>query len=360
MGNKQMKAKYKPRLNTEHRVKLETVIPLSTPYLIYLDPSDLCNFKCPWCPTGDRKLVDTYRKSQLMDWELYKKIIDDLCTMPEPIKTLRLYKNGEPLLNPRIADMVAYAKTSGRFGQIDTTTNSSLLTQRLSDSLIGVGLNKIFISVPRNYDSPYRWRIRYFYEASRGKCKVSLKLISEEDMSDREKQMFLDDFGDISDQIFIENLAECWPEYAIPEVNKTVGLFGQELEDIKVCSYIFYGLVINSNGTVSLCCQDWKHHLIVGDLKKERFADIWNGEKLKAYQILHLEGKRDEMPMCASCGQLRYGKPDNIDGAREKLLEKFTYPIYPVRCDCGYIGMRDDCKQGECPNCGKRVMREKL
>ena len=32
---------------------------------------------------------------------------------------------------------------------------------------------------------------------------------------------------------------------------------------------------------------------------------------------------------------------------------------YPVVCDCGYFGMREDCSHGECPNCGGRVKREK-
>ena len=319
-----MNATYKPRLNTENRVKLETVIPLDTPYLIYLDPSDLCNYKCPWCPTGDRKLVDKYRKSQIMEWDLYRRIIDDLCTMPAPIKTLRLYKNGEPLMNPRFADMVRYAKESGRFEKVDTTTNGSLLHPFLNADIISAGLDAIFISVPGKYTRWYVWNVADFYKQSRGCCKVNLKLINEGNMTEDDKQKFMDDFGNISDQIFIENLAECWPEHTIPNVNKKVGLFGQELEDIKVCSYIFYGLVINSNGTVSLCCQDWKHKLIVGDLKTEKFTDIWNGEKLKGYQRMHLEGRRGELPMCASCGQLRWGKPDNIDKYTKELLEKIS------------------------------------
>jgi hypothetical protein len=31
---------------------------------------------------------------------------------------------------------------------------------------------------------------------------------------------------------------------------------------------------------------------------------------------------------------------------------------YPVTCDCGFFGMRFDCRRGECPNCKARVTRE--
>ena len=41
-----MKAKIKPRIDLENRTKIETVIPLSVPFVIFVDPSDLCNFRC--------------------------------------------------------------------------------------------------------------------------------------------------------------------------------------------------------------------------------------------------------------------------------------------------------------------------
>lgn len=53
-----MKAKIKSKLNLQDRVPLQDVIPLETPYLIYLDPSSACNFKCQFCPTGHTSLVE--------------------------------------------------------------------------------------------------------------------------------------------------------------------------------------------------------------------------------------------------------------------------------------------------------------
>ena len=90
-----MKAELKPRINLENRTRLEEVIPLSTPMILFVDPSSACNFQCTFCPTGDRELIkSTGRWQGHMDFDLYKKIIDDLKEFDKPLKVLRLYKEG--------------------------------------------------------------------------------------------------------------------------------------------------------------------------------------------------------------------------------------------------------------------------
>lgn len=71
-----MKAEIKPRIDLKNRTKLEEVIPLKTPFIINIDPSDRCNFQCKFCPTGDRELMKKTpgRNHGLMDFELYKKV----------------------------------------------------------------------------------------------------------------------------------------------------------------------------------------------------------------------------------------------------------------------------------------------
>jgi len=315
-----VKAEIKPRINFEGRTRLETVIPLSTPYLIFLDPSDVCNASCGWCPTGSGEALK-HKKPQFMDFDLYQKIIDDLCAMPEPIKTLRLYKDGEPLLNPRLPDMIRDAKETGRFGQVDTTTNGSLLRPTLNIQLIAAGLDKIFVSVPQQYTPAYVKNVKHFYDISRGSCEVYVKIIGDT-MTEHEKTKFMSDFGDISDRIFIENIAPCWPEFEAGDVNLGEGIYGQPITSIKVCPYPFYSLSINSDGSVSVCFLDWAHRLILGNLSEQSFESIWNGEKLKLVRLLHLHGQRAEMVICAKCGQLTHGAPDNIDAYAEEIIAR--------------------------------------
>ncbi len=333
-----MKAKIKPRIELENRTKLEEVIPIDVPFLVFIDPSDICNFQCKFCPTGNRELIKKIkRNSRLMDFDLFKKIVNDLCEFEKPVKVLRLYKDGEPLLNPNFADMVRYAKERGCALQVDTTTNGSLLSPQKNVELIEAGLDKIHISLEGLSEEYYKnfsgyklnfnklvENIRHFYEHKKG-CIVSLKIVGDH-LSVEEKDRFFNIFGDIADNIYIEHVAPCWPKFEMHEVvpNQEVGIYGQAIKEVTVCPYIFYSLSVNSDGTVSLCFLDWSRKLIVGDVKTESFKNIWNGEALQNYRKIHLMKKRKDHPICANCGQLSHCLPDDIDRYAEKLLQKIT------------------------------------
>ena len=58
-----------------------------------------------------------------------------------------MYKDGEPFLNKRFADMVAYAKKSGDVDYIDTTTNGTFLSPDRVGPVLEAGIDKINISV---------------------------------------------------------------------------------------------------------------------------------------------------------------------------------------------------------------------
>jgi MoaA/NifB/PqqE/SkfB family radical SAM enzyme len=312
-----MTATITPRITQEGRTPLETVIPLATPYLVFLDPSDVCNARCSFCPTGTGEAWK-HRVPQRMDWKLYKKIIDDLASMPDPIKTLRLYKDGEPMLNPRFASMVKYAKETGRFLQIDTTTNGSVLDKFTQD----LGLDRIFISLPTDFYSTrdiWKARIRRFVRRN-PTCHVHIKIIGDT-LTPYQQEAFIKEFEMICDSLFVEHLAPCWPGYNV-KANKDVGIYGQPIKEVQVCPYIFYSLAINSDGTVSLCFLDWRHHDIVGDLRVQSFSEVWNGSYLKDHRLIHLRKHRWVLPSCATCGQLSYGAPDNIDHYADQILRR--------------------------------------
>lgn len=315
-----MKAEIKPRIELEGRTRLETVIPLATPFVVFLDPSNVCNFTCDFCPTGNSKFnIRKYRKPEIMELGLYKKIIDDLCDMPGKIKVLRLYKDGESLLNPNLAKMIKYAKETGRFKQIDLTTNGSLLTPKRAAGLVVNGLDKVFISVPANYNEEYRDQIRNFY-LHKEQCQIYVKIIGD-GLDEGAKKRFYDDFGNIADAVFIENLMNCWSGFDVQGVNKKIGIYGQPIEEIQACAYCFYSLAINSNGTVSICFLDWSHQNIIGDLNRESFRDVWNGSRLRRFQIKMLTDRK-QFPFCANCQQLKYGAADNLDQYRDEILRR--------------------------------------
>jgi len=328
--------KFKPRIDLIDRNRLENVLPLRTPYVIFIDPSDACNFKCSFCPTGDPGLMKTVgRPLKQMDWALYKKIIDDVCGFSDKVKVIRLYKDGEPLLNANFPKMVKYAKESGCCERVDTTTNASLLSDQLSAKIVEAGLDRINISIEGMNEKQYLdfsgYRIKSFdeivekvacfYTHSKGKCETIVK-INGDALSQDQKDEFVATFGPISDGIWIESVMACWPEFELRDgvrVNQERGIYGQKIEEQDICPYPFYSISVNSDGQVSLCFIDWAKKLVIGDLSKESIIDVWSGKKLRDYRMMFLNRQRYDHDTCGSCGQLSHGCIDNIDEYAEYL-----------------------------------------
>jgi len=332
-----MKAKLEPRINLEGRTPLQNVIPLSTPFIVFMDPSSGCNFRCTFCPTGDRELIkETGRFQGIMSFDLFKKLIDDLALFPQNIKVLRLYKDGEPLLNKRLADMIAYAKGSGHVPYVDTTTNGALIDPSRMGPLIEAGLDKINISVYGMRREQYQaftksdfdfdrfvTNVKWLY-AHKGSCEIVIKVPGEL-ITEAERQQFFDTFGDYCDRIFVENFAPCWPQFDVERrmgVTITQGIYQQPISITDTCPYIFYAMSVNADGLVSACFVDWGRKLIVGDARSQSLPDIWNSPEFNELRLAHLEGKRKENPVCGHCGQLSHCRPDNIDAYRTELIPK--------------------------------------
>lgn len=332
-----MKAKIKPRINLEDRTPLQEVIPLSTPFVLFVDPASTCNFRCTFCPTGDRELIrSTGRWQGQIDFDVYKKVIDDLGEFDRPLKVLRLYKEGEPLLHTRFADMVRYARESGHVEYIDTTTNGYLLSPERVDPILEAGIDRINISVDGMSTEQY-WtftktrvdfdgfvnNLRRLYER-KGKCEICVK-IPGDILSEGDKRRFFETFGNIADRVFIEHFAPCWPAFDVEGrtgMKITDGIYGNAIRNVTVCPYIFYSIAVNTDGTVSLCFLDWARTLTVGDVRLQSLKAIWNGEAMHRNRIAHLQGRRKDDPTCAVCGQLSHCLPDNIDSYAGMLLER--------------------------------------
>ena len=334
-----MKAQVKPRINLEDRTPLETVIPLATPYVLFVDPASACNFRCVFCPTGDLQLIkQTGRFVGAMKYELFQKVVDDLHDFDVPIRVLRLYKDGEPFLNKRLADMVRYAKQSERVNYVDTTTNGSLISAERLGPVLEAGIDRINISVDGMDEATYqattkvKFDFKQFVEnvkwlyANKGNCEVVIKTLSEILTEDQRKEFF-DTFGNYCDRIFVENFAPCWPEFDIEGhtgATITKGLYNQPIKEVDVCSYIFYSMAVNADGLVSSCFQDWERKLVIGDVRTQSLKRIWNSDSMNGLRQSHLEGERRSLDgPCRDCGQLTHCMPSNIDAHREMLLDKF-------------------------------------
>lgn len=320
----------------ENRNKLEEVLPLDTPYSLMLDPCNLCNFKCKFCATQSEKSRNYER--QLMEFDLYKKIIDDICQFPEKLKVLRLSGQGEPLLHPQYIEMIKYAKEKKVADYIETVTNGSRLNPELNQKLVDSGINRIRISIEAvdaqgYYDmagvkidfDKFVENIKDLYNRSNGKTEIYIKTVDAAVDTEEKRKIFYDTFENICHRIFIDNIIPLWSDFEeIFEVfdKKEEGIHGQKIKQVHICPYSFYNLLINSDGDVTVCCADWKRKLVVGNFHKESAIQIWNGTLLREFWKDMLKGKKSEYEMCRKCVLPMYDCNDNIDAFAEQILNR--------------------------------------
>ncbi len=336
-----MKAKYIPRIDIHDRTELKNALPLRTPYVIHIDPCDTCNFRCKFCPSGNLELMKKTkgRVHGPMDIEVYKGIIDSLQEFADPVRVIRLYKEGEPLLNPHFAEMVRYAKASDKVLRVDTTTNASLLTTERSLEIIEAGLDRINISVEGMNAGQYREfsgykldfekfvdNIAFFYE-HKGKCEMTVK-INGDNLTKEEEEEFYRSFGNITDGISVERTIEYWPKYNEMQVDfdESVNMLGGKSREVLVCPYVFYEMCINSDGSYSLCRFDWNHamrmdtHVSAPATPKK----VWDSITLWQFQQRFLRKERKMMTVlsCPKCGVLKQGVPEDLDEFAEEILDE--------------------------------------
>lgn len=312
------------------RLDLVAAVPLSVPLVIYIEPSGLCNLRCGFCMHRDRNNV--FPKN-LMALGLFKKIVDDIGEFEEGIKLLRVCGNGEPLTNKNILEMLEYARSSKRIEKIELVSNGILLKDYHIENICN-SIDRIVISIEGLSDEEYLKvtgkkvsfsrlveKIRQLY-GRRGDCKIHIKIHSSSVKTEKERGEFFKTFGDICDEIFIENLVPMWPDLDIG-LNKEKGRYGGAVIDKVVCPQIFKGFQIQAEGEVVACCVDWQRKNHIGDINNSSVVDVWNGTFLRQLQYEHLSGNKRKIEICSKCTMNDTNEIDFLDDGMNEIKNKY-------------------------------------
>lgn len=312
------------------RTPLKQALPLSTPYLIQIFPAYACNLRCGYCLHAlDRRQHGYISDCTLMDMALYRKAVDSIKRFPQKLKMLRFAAIGEPLLHPQIAEMVAYAKKADVAESIDIVTNGTLLTRELSDALIRAGLGRLRISIEGLSAAAYRnnaateidfeafqENLRYFYQASRGKTEVYIKIIDYMVKTQEEEALFYAMFEPVCDFIAIEHLTptiEGIDYKALAAGGKAdKPQNGEKLLKAEICPQPFYMMQINADGKVVPCCS-MRYPAILGDVRELDVTEIWNGGAFESFRSNMKKARRKASAVCAACKLYLYDlHPEDI------------------------------------------------
>lgn len=109
---------------------------------VYIEVTTKCNFSCITCIRSSWEDDLTH-----MNWETFEKIINNLKKLPN-LESVHFGGFGEPLMHPRIFDMLRMIKALGL--KTEMITNGSYLLEDTIQKLIDIKLDTLFTSL----DSP--------------------------------------------------------------------------------------------------------------------------------------------------------------------------------------------------------------
>lgn len=322
------------------RTILAEVLPLETPILVQIFPIYACNFRCKYCTFSTQEEKRGFISDKVvMDLSMYKKCVDDMTSFPQKLKVLRFVGMGEPLLHPNIAEMVSYATKKKITERIEILTNASLLTPKMSDSLVAAGLTKLLVSLQGTTKEKYYKvskvnidfkkfveNLRYFYK-HKGKSQLHIKIIDYALDGEKDRQKFYKLFGNICDTIGIEHAGPIFPGVNYKKVlkgkSKPITQFGLPISELKICPQPFFTMQINPDGKV-VPCYSVQYPEIIGDCSKQSICDIWKGKKYQHFRYKMLDGVKNVCKTCKNCNIIRHRLfPEDVLNNDAERLKKF-------------------------------------
>ena len=282
------------------KLDLKSVLPLDFPLSLNIELTNACNLRCAMCPREKSS-----RKVGYMDFELFKKIIDEC--KGRRVRKIHLHKDGESLLHPTLPEFVKYAKDANAAEMLSLTTNGTLLNQELAGKLIEAGLDEVSISIDAvNPDTYKKIKGRPMYEIVERNCAnlvrmnktfphISVRFIRMRE-NENEEQEFYGKWASVT-QVMSSHY---WDWGGSVEDMSVDGLKTLELP----CEKLWRSMAVNWDGRVSICHVDWDCKGIIGNLSEESLYEIWHGPELRKVREIHLDLKAHTLPVCANCTYL--------------------------------------------------------
>lgn len=282
---------------------LQRRLPLSFPFTLNIEPTDHCDCACAMCPrsSGGTHMAETTFEKIMMELE-----------ERGGVERLYLHKFGEPLLHPHIDDLVRRAKAFGACRRLILTTNGRSLTPDLSRRLILAGLDEIKFSIDAVSEEGYRKvkgvpglvqveaNVMAFLQererAGSSRPVVKVKMLPLK-ITQHEISGFRSRWRGVADEVLIERLIHYGGRWQDLEASPETAV------ERFPCTYLWYTLVVNAEGSISVCCADHAKQGCVGHVK-EGLLSAWQGESLRSIRRSHLEGRFDFEP-CRTCSYWR-------------------------------------------------------
>lgn len=290
---------------------------LGGPVFCAIEPTNLCNLRCPLCAAGAGLLA---RPKGCMSADEFGRIVSRLS---RSAASLYLWGQGEPFLAPDFLAMVRFAARLGY--RTVTSTNGHFLDD--PESIARSGLNTLIVSIdgadPETYES-YRagGDFRRVVDGVRGVADASRRLGTGPDIHiqcvmNRINEGSLERIKTLAAEtgarraVFKTLQAASLPGGADllpldPRLSRyRAGVDGNLEPDRRVilanrCLRIYHSFQVDWRGNVVPCCFDKNSEHVMGNLGSDTFETVWNSPRYREFRRM-LNRKGRALPMCRDC-----------------------------------------------------------
>lgn len=320
--------------------KAKVVGPLMMPVHVTIEPTNLCNARCPVCETGNGTME---RGDGLLDYDAYCHLIDDVAPTTA---ILMYYFMGEPFLHRQSYDMIRYAR--GRNIYVETCTNGDFVDAK---GVIYSDVSEINFQIGGMTPETHRvYRVRSELDRVRKNLYALLderRKHSESNVqinvgfivmrhNEHEVPAFLRwakkigvDRANVIDPC-VRTMAqghEMLPAdrkfWFYDEEAFERGVLKPKVVPDNECTWVWNSVTINWDGTVVPCCRDPHGRHTFGNAFERPLRKIWNDRPIREFRrrIVSAQRQVDICELCSGYGVPPLGreKPMSFDIQRLSL-----------------------------------------
>ena len=236
-----------------------------------------CNRRCIFCPRVDPERFPNKYESISLD--VFKKTMRELATIHY---SGRMSFSGfsEPLLTKNLEEYIACGRATCPEMTIEMVSNGDALTLERLKSLFASGLDNIRLSL---YDGPHQDE-KFF------KMKEAAQL-NDKQFIIRQRYLSVEETYGLT----ISNRAG-----AVNLINDKIEVKALQEPLHQPCHYPFYKMMVDYDGAVFICSNDWLRERVVGNLKDQTVFEIWNSEEFNCARKNLISNNRSFAP-CKKC-----------------------------------------------------------
>jgi len=267
----------------------------SMPVEAIIEATNACNLQCRMCP--QRHMT---RPVGYMEFALFVKIIEQI---KDRVEMVYLHGAGEPLLHPKIFEMIAFCKKHKL--RVGISTNATLIDESAAEKLIQGGVDYIIVAMDAAKKETYeKIRRGADFDAVTSNIRRLLKVKTAQ-KADNFIVLQLVCLDENKNEI--KEFFEQWKyEKAINEIRVKPAIDylsgnAKKVAQQAPCVQIWRNLNIYWDGTVVPCCFDCNQRYPIGNVAGLSVREAWNAAALQSLRKSHSKGLMHTITLCGEC-----------------------------------------------------------